>query len=410
MEDFLHLILGLGIIISAAKLGGWAAVRLRQPAVLGELLVGLILGPSVLNLLGWPAFGDAEDVAVLTHTVYELAEVGVVMLMFMAGLEIDLGEMLKTGRVAILAGVMGVIVPLLLGAGTALLFRYPSEAALFVGIILTATSVSISTQTLMELGRLRTPEGLALLGAAIVDDVLVILILSIFLALNVGSGEQSSVLMIVVQMVLYLAASILLGFWLLPKAADWVQDQPISEGLAALAIVAVLLFSWAAEEMGGLATITGAFIAGLGFGRSHLRDELAGKMHTIAYSFFVPIFFVSIGLKTNIRLLTGDLLPITVILILIAIISKIIGSGLGARLAGFDNQRSLRVGLGMVSRGEVGLIVASVGVSAAIIQTELFSVVTVIVLVTTLVTPLLLRWGFRNDDKPRGPAKEVTRA
>lgn len=409
MEDFLHLILGLGIIITGAKLGGWVAIRLRQPAVLGELLVGLILGPSVLNLLGWPAFGDAHDSEVLAHTVYELAEVGVVLLMFMAGLEIDLGEMLKTGRVAVTAGVLGVVVPLILGAGTALLFRYPSDAAIFVGIILTATSVSISTQTLLELGRLRTPEGLALLGAAIVDDVLVILVLSIFLALN-GGNEQSSVLIIVLQMVLFLAGSILLGFWLLPKAAEWVHDQPISEGLAALAIVAALLFSWVAEEMGGLAAITGAFIAGLGFGRSHLRDELAGKMHVIAYGFFVPIFFVSIGLKTNIRLLTGDLLPLTVVLIVIAIVSKIIGSGLGARLAGFDNQRALRVGLGMVSRGEVGLIVASVGVSAAIIQTELFSVVTVIVLVTTLVTPLLLRWGFRDQDKPKGPAKEVARA
>ncbi len=373
MEDFLHLILGLGIIITGAKLGGWAAIRLRQPAVLGELLVGLILGPSVLNLLGWPAFGDVHDSEILAHTVYELAEVGVVLLMFMAGLEIDVSEMLKTGRVAVTAGVMGVVVPLILGAGTALLFRYPSQAAIFVGIILTATSVSISTQTLLELGRLRTPEGLALLGAAIVDDVLVILLLSIFLALNVSSEAQSGVFMIVVQMVLFLAGSIVLGFWLLPKAADWVQDQPISEGLAALAVVAALLFSWAAEEFGGLATITG-------------------------------------GLKTNIRLLTGDLLPLTLVLIAIAILSKIIGSGLGARAAGFDRQRSLRVGLGMVSRGEVGLIVASVGVSAAIIKTELFSVVTVIVLVTTLVTPLLLRWGFRDEDKPKGSAKEVARA
>ncbi len=410
MQDFLHLILGLGIVISGAKLGGWVAIRLRQPAVLGELLAGLILGPSVLNLLGWSIFGDAHDSEVLAHTVYELAEVGVVLLMFMAGLEIDLGEMLKTGRVAVMAGVMGVIVPLILGAATALLFRYPSEAAIFVGIILTATSVSISTQTLIELGRLRTPEGLALLGAAIVDDVLVILVLSIFLALNISSGEQTSVFMIVLQMVLFLAGSVLLGFWLLPKVAEWVQDQPISEGLAALAIVVAFLFSWTAEEVGGLAAITGAFIAGLGFGRSHLRDELAGKMHTIAYSFFVPIFFVSIGLKTNIRLLTGDLLPLTLVLIVIAILSKIIGCGLGARLGGFDNRRSLRVGLGMVSRGEVGLIVATVGVSAAIIQTELFSVVTVIVLVTTLVTPLLLRWGFGDENKPKGTAKEVARA
>ena len=155
-----------------------------------------------------------------------------------------------------------------------------------------------------------------------------------------------------------------------------------------------MLFAWSAEVVGGLAAITGAFIAGVGFGRSRLRDEIERDMHTITYAFLVPIFFVSIGLKTNARLLAGPDVVFALVLVLVAVISKVIGCGLGARLGGFTNRESLRVGVGMISRGEVGLIVATVGVDAGLIKTELFSVVTFIVLVTTLVTPLLLRLTF----------------
>jgi Kef-type K+ transport system membrane component KefB len=186
----------------------------------------------------------------------------------------------------------------------------------------------------------------------------------------------------------------LLGFFALPRLAEWVHGQPISEGLAALVLVTALLFAWSAEVVGGLAAITGAFIAGVGFGRSRLRDEIERDMHTITYAFLVPVFFVSIGLKTDARLLTGPDLWFALALVLIAAVSKIVGCGLGARLGGFTYQESLRVGIGMISRGEVGLIVATVGVDAGLIKTELFSVVTVIVLVTTLITPLLLRLAF----------------
>ena len=394
MAPFLQLILSLVIIIAGAKAGGWLANRLRQPAVLGELLVGLLLGPTVLDLTGWPILANAHEPELLSETVFQLAELGVVCLMFLAGLEIDVHEMRQAGRVATLAGVSGVIVPLAMGGLTALPFGYQGPTALFVGMILTATSVSISAQTLLELGKLRSREGLALLGAAVIDDVLVILLLSVFTALADGNASLSTTLIVLFKMVTYLSLAVLAGFFVLPRLAEWIERQPISEGLAALVLVTALVFAWSAEVVGGLAAITGAFIAGLGFGRSRLREKIEQGMHTITYAFLVPVFFVSIGLRTDTRLLAGSEIWFAVALTLVAIISKVVGSGLGVRLGGFTNQESLRVGIGMISRGEVGLIVATVGVDAGLIKTELFSVVTLIVLITTLVTPLLLRLAF----------------
>jgi Kef-type K+ transport system membrane component KefB len=397
MTPFLQLVFALMVIITAAKAGGWLAVRLRQPAVLGELLAGVLLGPSLLGMLQWPFLTNAAEPHLLTETIYHLAGLGVICLMFLAGLEVDLREMRRTGRVSTLAGIIGVIVPLALGALVVLPFGYHGQAALFVGMILTATSVSISAQTLLELGVLRSREGIALLGAAVVDDVLVILLLSVFVAVAATRAGGGAIVLVLVRMLLYMGLAIAAVF-LLPRLADWVDGQPISEGLAALVLVVTLAYAWTAEVGGGLAAITGAFIAGIGFGRSHLRATIGRSMHTITYGFLVPIFFVSIGLKTNARLLTGAGLLLALVLVIVAVVSKVLGGGLGARLGGFTNRESLRVGVGMISRGEVGLIVASVGVNAGLIQTELFSIVTLIVMVTTLVTPPLLRQVFTTKE------------
>ncbi len=395
MSPFLQLVLSLAIIIASAKVGGRLANLLRQPAVLGELLVGVLLGPSLLDLLGQQIFANPHEPNLLHATVFELAELGVICLMFMAGMEIDLGKMLRSGRVSLLAGVSGVLAPLALGWLTAFLFGYQGSSALFVGVILTATSVSISAQTLLELGKLRTREGLALLGAAVIDDVLVILLLSIFMAVTgSSSGANGALLVVPLKMVLYLGLATAAGFFLLPRLVTWVDRQPVSEGLASFVVVTALAFAWSAEVVGGLAAISGAFIAGLGFGRSHLHDKIRHSMHTITYAFFVPIFFVNIGLETDLHQLAGSDLPFALVLVGVAVIAKVIGCGLGARLGGFANHESLRVGVGMVSRGEVGLIVASVGVTEGIIKTDLFSVVTLIVLATTLVTPPLLRLTY----------------
>lgn len=398
MTPILQLVLALIVIIAAAKAGAWLAVRLRQPAVLGELLVGVILGPSLLDMLHWPILVNAGEPHLLTETVYQLAELGVICLMFLAGLEADVVEMRRTGRVSALAGVGGVVVPLALGALAVLPFGYRGQAALFVGMILTATSVSISAQTLLELGVLRSKEGVALLSAAVVDDVLVILLLSIFVAVAASGAGGGAIVLVLVRMLLYLGLALVAAFLVLPRLAQWADEQPVSEALAALVLVVALGFALLAEVGGGLAAITGAFIAGLGFGRSHLRVAIERSMRTITYALLVPVFFVSIGLKTNVRALAvGDLLLLAV-LVLVAVVSKLLGSGLGARIGGFTNRESMRVGVGMISRGEVGLIVANVGVSAGLIKTELFSVVTIIVLLTTLITPPLLRLAYAKKE------------
>ncbi len=398
MSPFLQLILALIIIIAGAKAGGWLANRLRQPAVLGELLTGLLLGPSVLDLMGWPILANSSEPHLLIETVFQFADLGVICLMFLAGLGIDAGEMRRAGRVAMLTGVTDVTVSLAMCGLAALSFGYRGQTAVFIGIALTATSVSISAQTLLELDKLRTREGLALLGAAVIDDVLVILVLSVFTAVANGGASPGEILIVLLKMVVYLSLTVAVGFFVLPHLAEWVNRQPISEGLAALVLVTALLFAWSAEVVGGLAAITGAFIAGFGFGRSHLRDEIERSMHTITYAFLVPIFFVSIGLKTNVHLLDKPDIVFALVLVLVAVLSKVLGCGLGARLGGFTNREALRVGTGMVSRGEVGLIVASVGVSAGLVKTDLFSVVTFIALITTLVTPLLLRLTFANKE------------
>lgn len=403
MSETLQLILALALVIFAAKAGGFVATRIKQPAVLGELLVGLLLGPSLINLfhIGPFAGGHTQDV------IYELAEIGVIFLMFVAGLEVDVEEMLKSGKVALLAGNLGVVVPLVFGTLLALGFQLELYSAIFVGMILTATSVSISAQTLLELGVLKSKEGLALLGAAVVDDVVAILALSVFLAVA-GIGDASRPLwLVIVLMIVFFIVAILLASRFFAPLTRRIEKLPISEGLLAFVIVITLLLAWAAEVVGGVAAITGAFIAGVFFGRTNFREEIERGMHTITYSFFVPIFLVSIGLRANLWDINATGFLFLAALIVVAVLSKVIGGGVGARLGGFDNLASFRVGLGMVSRGEVGLIITTIGLNAGLVTTEEYSQVVIMVLVTTLITPLLLRWAYSLSNRKTPPPAEL---
>jgi Kef-type K+ transport system membrane component KefB len=387
VDPLLQFLLALAIIVAVAKASGYVSSRLGQPAVLGELLAGLVLGPTVLNMLHWPFLGDPH----LEASVRHLAHLGVLLLMFVAGLEVDLRAMAQVGRSAVAAGTLGVITPVVLGLAAALPFGFGTERSLFVGLVLAATSVSISAQTLMELGVLRTRVGITLLGAAVVDDVLVILLLSLFTALTGGGAGGAAVLVVLARMIGYLVVAAGLGFWILPRLSRRVDQLPISEGLLSLVFVATLLLAWAAEALGGMAAITGAFLAGLFFGRTSLRQTIEAKMHTLTYSWLVPIFFVSIGLEADGRAIGLGGLPFAILLVAVALASKILGSGGGARLVGFGSQDALRLGVGMSSRGEVGLIVATVGLSAGLIGEEIFASIILVVLATTLATPIWLR-------------------
>jgi len=214
---------------------------------MGELLIGLLLGPSLIDLFNRPYFHDAEA----HKTVRELGEVGVIFLMFAAGLEIQLADFLKLGRAAVLTGVSGVIVPVVLGAAATLPFGYDLTHSVFIGVVLSATSVSILAQTLMELGKLRTREGLTLLGAAVVDDVLGIVALSAFIVFATSTGSSLDLVWAILRMAIFLVAAFFIGRWLLPRLAAWADRLPVSEGVVAAVIVMVLIFAWASEVMGG---------------------------------------------------------------------------------------------------------------------------------------------------------------
>ncbi|MBI2972692.1 MAG: cation:proton antiporter [Armatimonadetes bacterium] len=400
----LSFLLLLALIIAAAKAAGWVSLRFGQPAVLGEILAGVLLGPSLFDILNSPVFREAELGSVVAH----LANVGVIFLMFIAGLETNLEQVRKVGKVATLAGISGVFAPLLLGLLAALLFDYPFEQAMFFGIVLTATSVSITVQTLIELGRLESKEGTALLAAAVIDDVIAIVVLSVFIAMSDAAGGGSAVGLTLVRMAAFFVISIWVGMRLmrrlLPQAGRW----PVSEGLLALVAVAVLVLSWMAEAFGRVATITGAYIAGVLVAVVGYREQVENRLKAFVYALLVPVFFISIGLQTNARLLNPQDIPFAAVIILVAVFGKVLGSGGGALAGGFAPREALRIGVGMVSRGEVGLIIAAIGVQSGLLNERGFAVMVIMVLVTTVITPVLLRATFPRPLQPLTEAEAVS--
>ncbi|HEY4693753.1 MAG TPA: cation:proton antiporter [Bellilinea sp.] len=390
MSNFLQLAFLLVIILVAAKASGYLATRLGQPSVLGELLVGLLLGPSLVDIVHLPFITNLH----LGETIHELGELGVLLLMFIAGLELHLSELAKNTRVAAYAGALGVFVPVALGVLAGELFGLSLENSIFLGLTLGATSVSISAQTLMELKVLRSRVGLGLLGAAVFDDILVILFLSSFVALAAG-GSAAQVVVVLIRMIGFLVLSAAFGLWVLPRLTVAISKMHFSQNVLTFAIVIMLTYGLAAELLGGMAAITGTFVAGLMFGRTAEKSQLEGGLRALSYAFFVPIFFVNIGLTINLREVSVSALWLMLVISLLAVAGKILGSGFGARLGKFSWIESLQLGIGMVSRGEVGLIVASIGLNAGHLTADAFSAVVGMILITTLITPPLLRMAFK---------------
>ncbi len=412
MTETIQFVFAIGLMIGFAKLVGYLASRLNQPSVLGELLAGLLIGPTVFNLLGNPSlFPNGHDVE---HTVIEVAELGVLLLMFMAGVEVDPQSLASVGRPALLAGVLGVVVPLVVITPVVMVFNYSFEQALFFGILLASMSTSISAQVMLELGVLRKREGITLLGAALVDDAVVILLLSLYVAINPGGiievEENRSIVEVLVRIVGFVVIASAISWFALPRLANLVSRLRIAEGPLMFAIVATFLLSYSAEAIGGIAGITGAFLAGLCIGRARrgVVEQIDRGIHAVNYGFLVPLFFISIGLQSNLRLLDSDLLPFAVVITVLAIVTKVVGAGGGSLWGGFDRKSALRVGLGMISRGEVGLIIASIGVGYGILQPAGFTAVVFVVLITTLITPPLVRWSFSEPDVTIEPEAEET--
>lgn len=395
MTPFLELLLAMTIILVAAKAAGYLSVLARQPSVLGELLVGLLLGPSLVNILHWPIF-ESE---VVIETISLLSEIGVLLLMFVAGLELHLSELVRSSKVSMLAGIFGVLLPMGAGIGVGLLFGFGLNESIFLGLTLGATSVSISAQTLMELKVLRSRVGLGLLGAAVFDDILIILFLSIFLAIATGSGSPFQVLLIFLKMIGFFGVSVAFGLWVLPWLVRRVSRLPISQGVLSLGLVILFTYGLAAELLGSVAAITGAFLAGLMFARSSEKERLERGMGALAYGLFVPIFFVNIGLTVDVRSLNVQAIWLLLVIVLVAVLGKFLGSGWGARLAGFTWREAAQLGAGMISRGEVGLILATVGIHEGFMNQSMFSEIVGMVLVTTLITPPMLRALFSTSNQ-----------
>lgn len=400
------LFLALGVIIAASRIGGAISRQFHQPRVLGELIVGVLLGPTVLDLLNSPILGGVD----LHETIKQLAELGVLMLMFIVGLEVNVKELAKVGKIAGIAGFAGAAAPVLLTVPLVLAFGYIWQEALFAGVTLAATSVSISAQVLLELGVLRTKVGNALLATALIDDVLAILLVSLAVAISVSSSTEAAsadvgeLLLIIVKMAAYIGGAFVLAWFGLPRLMNLLDRMPSvkqSYGLPAIALLLALLFGWSAQTFGGVAAITGAFIAGVGFSRTKddIRHEIEHATSSIAYAFLVPIFFIDVGLQTDLSAFPLSALPLAGLLLLIGLVSKVGGCGLGARLGGFTNRESLQLGVCMISRGEVGLIIATLGLTSGVFHADqpLFVSLFLVILLTTVVTPVLVRQVFGEE-------------
>ncbi len=406
------LFLTLAVIILAARFAGALARRLGQSRVLGELIVGVILGPTLLNILHSSTLGIEQ--AHLEETIHLMAEIGVVLLMFKVGLDVHFNELRRVGKVAVFAGTVGALLPVLMVVPVVLAFGYNQNAALYAGVTLAATSVSISAQVLLELKVLNTKVGHALLATALVDDVLAILLVSLTGVLTTSSGgdDTGTILAVLVRMVLFLALGTLVALRVLPRLVDWLGEQPhlsSSFGVPAFALAAAFLFGWAGEALGGVATITGAFLAGAGlsFTAQPIKTQIDRAIDPIVYALFVPIFFVSVGLETDLSSFTLEALPLTVALLTVAILSKLLGAGIPALLVGFNRRESLQLGVCMISRGEVGLIIMSIALASGsfISGSPLFASLFVVLLLTTLITPVLVRRVFHTPDaKPAAAA------
>ncbi|MDR6123340.1 monovalent cation:proton antiporter-2 (CPA2) family protein [Bacillus sp. SLBN-46] len=372
------LILHLAIILIASKIAGSLSVRLGQPSVLGKLLIGIVLGPSVLGLINE------------THTLKEFSEIGVILLMFIAGLETDLDEFKRTGKASTLVGVGGILVPLVLGYFTGMALELSSLQSWFLGLLLSATSVSISVQALKEMDQLKTREGTTILGAAVIDDVLVIIALAFLMSL---AGGDVNLGLVIVKKVVFFAGAILIGWKVVPLFLKRFAKLFVTETVISSALIICFVYAYLAEYT-GVAAIIGSYIAGVAISLTNFKHEVFEKVETIGYSIFVPVFFTSIGVSAQFAGISKHI-GLIVLLSILAILTKLFGASLAAKLAGFSWNSSFGIGSAMVSRGEVALIIAAIGLEANLLNQELFAILVVVILVTTIVTPPMMKWFFK---------------
>ena len=386
MESFKFLLV-ISIILLSTKALGTMSEKVHMPQVVGALLAGIILGPSVLGII------------TQTSYIHQTAEIGVILLMFLAGLDTDLDELKQNGLASILIAILGVLLPLI--GGTIVFCKfYPIEhgdyqsflKALFIGVVLTATSVSITVETLREMGKLKGRMGTTILGAAIIDDIIGIIMLTIISSVSDPTVKPSVVFLKIILFFIFIA---LVGF-IVHSMKKSIEQHKNERRTSIYSLTFCLILAYISERFFGIADITGAYFAGIILCNFLLRNYVAKKINILSYLFFSPIFFASIGLKTSLDGLNMQLLTFAIVLLIVAILTKIIGCGIGAKICKFDNLSALSIGIGMVSRGEVALIIAQKGESLGMIDPKLFPAIVIVVIVTTLITPILLKIVLSN--------------
>lgn len=403
METYQYLF-DLALILLSTKLFGLLTKKFNMPQVVGALLAGVILGPAALGIMGETAF------------IKEVAEIGVIVLMFCAGMETDIQELKNSGKASFIIALAGVLIPIAGGFGVAYFFNKPdmivSDASgsiflqnMFIGVILTATSVSITVETLKEIGKLKTSSGNAILGAAIIDDILGIIALTIITSVADPSVVIGVVLLKIVAFFIFAAIA---GFLFYKFYASWFEKS--GKGMHRHSIVVFvfcLLMSYVAEEWFGVADITGAFIAGLIISCTQKTQYVAVKFDTLSYLLLSPVFFASIGLKVVLPDMNATLVLFAVILTVIAVLTKIVGCGFGAKICKYSGKDSVRIGVGMISRGEVALIVASKGAAVGLLGTNFLGPIVIVVLITTIITPILLKIVYKDAEDENGIPEET---
>ena len=381
--DKLEILRSIAIIIITAKGFGLIARKLKAPQVVGEIIAGLLLGPSLLK---WVQPSDF---------ISGVAEIGVILLMFSAGLETNLNQLKKTGAKATLIACAGVFVPLIGGAllyfcfydfapiGSEEFFR-----AVFIGTILTATSVSITVQALKELGKLTDEVGTTIMSAAIIDDVIGILVLTVVISFRDPSSKIGDV---VLRTVGCFILAVVVGI-VLYKIMEWVDNRyPHTQRIPIIGLALALALSYIADKFFGIADITGAYVAGIIL--SSLKDSkyIDRKMDVNSYMIFGPVFFVSIGLQTDLKSLDMSILLFSVGFVLVGLLAKIIGCGLMSRLCGYKGIDTLKIGVGMMTRGEVALIVSKKGLEVGMLDSKYFTSVILLIIVSSILTPVILK-------------------
>ncbi|NLY76315.1 MAG: cation:proton antiporter [Firmicutes bacterium] len=371
-------LINIALILIFTKIGGMIGKRLGVPSVLGQVLTGIILGPTLLGVVKTDLFLE------------EAGQIGVIMLLFLAGLDTEIKQMKSIGKQSMLVALGGVLIPFCLGTLVTFWFKQDLQTAVFVGTILTATSVSITVQTLMELGKLKTIEGNSILTAAVIDDIIGILILAVI----VGAGSNLNIFGLIGMIILFFISITFFGRVIFPFLLKLSAKYEIREGRVTLALACCLFFAWLADNM-GVAAIIGAYLMGIFIGQTKIRNLVSERIQIIGYAFFIPIFFVGIGAGADFHQIGVSSLILAITIVLTAIISKIVGSMIGALIGGFSLRRAVRIGVGMIPRGEVALIITSLGIRKGIIGNDIFSATLMLVLISTIITPLLLSLAFK---------------